>query len=118
MVDNYLHNARKDKSLIHKLFLFIPIVGDLLPFILLFLNPIFHFNANWNHETNMLAIRIWAFSPAAVGLIIICIIVLYFVVWKGKSFSNYAFIGIAFSIIGCLEPLLLLYILLLGFRSM
>jgi TRAP-type C4-dicarboxylate transport system permease large subunit len=113
-----MRDARKDKSLIHKLFLFFPITGDLLPIILLILNPIFNFNAGWNdQETAKLGIRIWAFTPALVGLFMIVFIVWYFVIWKVKSFSNYAFIGIAFSIIGCLEPFALLYVMLLAFRN-
>jgi hypothetical protein len=110
--------ARKDKSLIHKLFLFIPITGNLLPIILLLLNPLFNFNMNFcDQETAVLVIRIWAFFPAVVGLLMIGFIIWYFVIWKVKSFSNFALLGIVFSVIGCLEPLLLLYLIYLGLKN-
>jgi len=111
MIDNYIQNARKDKSLIHKYFLFIPIFSDIIPIVLILLNRVFNFDVHIK-----LIFICCLLLPAADGIIMVVIIIWYFIIWKVKSFSNYAFYGIAFSIFGCIESYLLLYLLYLALR--
>ncbi len=117
MDNNYLQNARKDRSLIHKLFLFIPIAGDIIPIAYFILALLINFNEYLNREVTNIMVAVFLFFSAVVGIIMIFVIVWYFVFFKVKSFSYYAFLGIGFSIVCCLESSLLLYLFIMGLRN-
>ncbi len=101
-----------------KWFFIIPLLSDLLPFIVLLLNGIFSLGINnLDQQTFKLIVGAWIFFPAVAGVMMIGITVWYFVVWKTKSFSRYAILGIVLSVIGCIEPIGLANLLLSAFRN-
>ncbi|MGA3288151.1 MAG: hypothetical protein ABSD46_12075 [Bacteroidota bacterium] len=115
MDNNLIQIAKNNKSLIHKMFLLIPLLVDVSPFFVLRLASFINLNAGQVEPGFVFAV--WIFYPAVVGTIMLLVIIWYFYLKKIKPFSRYAIIGIILSIVGIFEPILLGYILLKAMQT-